>query len=459
MLNSWKKSLLLVGDILLLYGALVLTLFVRYRTWPDSNIWTQHWQSFTLLFMVWVVVLYVNGLYDLAASKNDVEFYNRLLRNLLINFGLAAAYFYLLTDRLFDIKPRAVFFLYIGIHSILFVVWRYWYNSLVQSPNFLKNVLVIGLKDEARELVREILHKPQLGYRITAIIHNRQATAEPDLPGVAIYNSGENLKHILREHKISTVVTALNPHSNPQLVQNLYESLSMRLQYFDLPDFYEKLTGKVPVTTIGHIWFLENLAEGDRGGYETLKRVSDVFLALLGLSLSIPLFPIIALLVKMDSSGPLLFRQTRVGYLSRPFVAMKFRSMVIGAEADGQPQWASFNDPRVTRVGRFLRRTRLDEIPQLWNVLRGEMSFIGPRPERPEFVKNLQTLIPFYNERHLIKPGLTGWAQINFRYGSTTGDALKKLQYDLFYIKNRSLPLDIGILLKTINIILSGLGQ
>lgn len=446
------------GDLLGFYLALYLTLLLRHQTFALGDIWHVHFFPFSLLFVVWVLVFYINGLYEIAASKNDFEFYNKLLRNILINYGIAAAYFYLLTDRLFDIKPRAVFFIFMGVYLVLFFLWRYWYNSFVQHPNLLKNTLIIGMKDEAKELIEEISKKPQLGYRIAAIMHGGYRD-DYDFPGVAMYDSSANLKKLLQEHNISTVVTALDPHGNPTLVQNLYESLAMRLQFFDLPTFYEKLTGKIPVTTIGHIWFLENLAESEKTIYETLKRLIDIALSILGLLIFLPFVPLIALVIKLDNRGSVFFRQIRNGFLGQPFEAVKFRSMIIAAEKNGEPQWAQKNDPRVTRVGKILRKIRLDEIPQLWNILKGDMSFIGPRAERPEFVKNLQSMIPFYNERHLVKPGLTGWAQINFPYGSSTGDALKKLQYDLFYIKNRSLALDISIILRTINIILTGKGQ
>jgi len=455
-LSKLKKLLLVLGDFGVLYLSLYLTLALRYRHLPGAEIWNQHFMPFTVLFLLWALTLYINGLYENATSKNDIEFYNKLLRNLLVNFALAAAYFYLLTNRLFNIKPFAVFFIYIGVSLVLVSLWRFWYNSFVQRPNLLRNVLLIGMKDEARELVLEIIRKPQLGYHIAAIVHEGYRNDE-DFPGVAFYDTGIDLKKLLREHTIQTVVTSINPHSNPELVQSLYESLALKMQFYDLPTFYEKLTGKIPVTTIGHVWFLENLAEGDKSLYELFKRITDIALAALGLVISAPFLPIFALLIQLDTKGPVFFRQVRIGLLGKPFEAIKLRSMIVGAEKNGA-QWAERNDPRVTRLGKYLRRFRFDEIPQLWNVLKGEMTFIGPRPERPEFVANLQTMIPFYNERHLVKPGLTGWAQINFQKGSTAGDALKKLQYDLFYIKNRSLPLDIGVLLKTINLILTGKG-
>lgn len=457
LLNRFKKTFLVVGDLILLYASLYLTLALRYSEIPSPEHWNLHVVPFTWLFAAWIVIYYINGLYDIAASKNDVEFYNKLLRNVLINFAVAAAYFYLLTDKLFDIKPQTVFFIFMAVYLALFSLWRFWFNSLVQRPNFLRNVLVVGMNDEARELIKEIVKKPQLGYRITTIMHDGYRD-DGEFAGVKICGSDIDIKKTLREQAVSTVLTVMDPHTNPALVQRLYETLSMKLQFFDLPSFYEKLTGKIPVTNIGYVWFLQNLAESEKGIYETLKRTVDIFVSLVGILLSLPFWPLVAAGIKMSSQGPVFFRQTRVGHLGRPFSAIKFRSMVVTAEKDGQPKWAERHDPRVTKFGRFLRSARIDEIPQLFNVLKGEMSLIGPRPERPEFVKNLQQIIPFYNERHLIKPGLTGWAQINFQYGASPGDALKKLQYDLFYIKNRSIPLDLGILLKTVNIMVSGKG-
>lgn len=455
---SLKRFTLLAGDLVLLYTALYLTLILRYQGSLTWEIWNQHFLPFTLLFFFWVAVFYINDLYEVAASKNDVEFYNKLLKNLFINFATAAVYFYLLTDKLFDIKPKAVFFVFMIIYVALFTLWRFWYNSLVQHPGFLKNVLVVGMKDEARELIEEIIKKPQLGYRISAVIHDGyQENAK--FPGVKAFNSSVNIKKILREEQISLVVTALDPRTEPELLKHLYESLSLKIQFMDLPLFYEKLTGKIPITTIGHIWFLENLAENENYLYEYGKRILDLTLSGITLLTSILFWPLIAMLVKLDSPGAIFFRQKRIGQHGKEFQVIKFRSMIVGAEEEGLAKWAQKNDPRITRIGKFLRKSRLDELPQLLNIIKGEMSIAGPRPERPEFVEKLEQEIPFYNQRHLVKPGLTGWAQINFQYGASTRDAFKKLQYDLFYIKNRSLPLDIGIILKTINIMIRGKGQ
>ncbi len=457
MLGKVKKTMLFLGDVAVLYASLYLTLLIRYRELPSSSVWMEHFLPFSVLFLAWIAVFYITGLYDITGTRNDIEFYNRVFRNLLVNYAIAGGYFYLLTDKIFEIKPQTVFFIYIGVNSILYALWRYWYNSFLARPQALKNILVIGMKDEARELVEEIFKKPQLGYRIAAIVSTQNHNGE--FPGVTVYNSSADLKKILRQHQITTVVTAIDPRGDAELVQHLFGTLSLRIQFFDLPDLYERLTGKIPVTSIGHIWFLENIAKGEKSAYEFTKRVLDVLISVLVLAVSLPFWPLVALAVKLGSQGPVFFRQTRIGFLGHPFVAMKFRSMIDGAEKNGKAEWATKNDPRVTKFGRFLRKSRVDEIPQLWNIIRGEMSLIGPRPERPEFVSNLERDIPFYNERHLVKPGLTGWAQINFQYGESTGDAFKKLQYDLFYVKNRSLPLDLGIILKTAGIMVSGKGQ
>src|SRR3989338_11463810 len=224
MLGNLKKTILFFGDLLVMYMSLYLTLLLRYREIPAQNIWEMHFLPFTVLFLVWCAVYYINGLYDIAATKNDVEFYNSVLRNLLVSFAMAAAYFYLLTDNLFHIKPQLVFFIMIGFHSIQFSLWRFWYNAFVQLPEFLKNILVIGMKDEARELVDEIFKKPQLGYRITAIVSSQMHGAE--FPGVKVYSSSADLKKILREHNIKTVVTAIDPRSDGQLVPHLFSALS-----------------------------------------------------------------------------------------------------------------------------------------------------------------------------------------------------------------------------------------
>ena len=216
--------------------------------------------------------------------------------------------------------------------------------------------------------------------------------------------------------------------------------------------------GKVPLSAIGEVWFLENLAESEKKFYENFKRIFDMFFAIIFGIISLIFYPIIAILIKIDSKGPVFYKQKRVGLNGEVFTVYKFRTMIEDAEKDGV-KWADNEDKRITKVGRFLRKTRLDELPQLLNIFFGDMSFVGPRPERVEFVETLEKQIPYYNIRHIIRPGLTGWAQVNFRYGASVEDSIEKLQYELYYIKHRCFILDISIILKTIKIVLKGSGR
>jgi len=264
----------------------------------------------------------------------------------------------------------------------------------------------------------------------------------------------DDIEQVLERHEIDQVVVGSELAADPEVGTAVLRCLDRHRRVTDQPTFVEKLLGEVPAENINAQWFL--IADFQAGsGYEAVKRAVDVLVALLGLLLSLPLALLIALAIKLDSPGPVLFRQKRVGLHGRIFTIYKFRTMQDGAEANGA-RWADPRDPRVTRIGRFLRLSRLDELPQLWNILKGDMSLVGPRPERPEFVEQLSHLIPHYRQRHLIKPGLTGWAQIHFGYGASVEDAQRKLGFDLYYLKHRSIDLDFAILIRTLGTFLLG---
>ena len=456
LVDKIKKLILVVGDITLFYFVLWLVLLIRYAGELNLHLWQIHFWPFTTMFVIWLLAFYISGLYDSKQTKNDINFYTLVIKSLLVAAIIGVIYFYAFSTRFFSIRPQLVFLLYLIIFSVLFLPWRRLYNQLTQTQIFQKNVMFIGNGKEMDQLISDLSHKPHLGYRV--VEHITLANGASSLS-----ENGNNLEQldlnkILVEKKVDTIVTSLELHKMPQIVEQFYKNLFLGISYFDFPTFYENLTGKVPVTTIGQLWFLENLSEKEKNFYEAGKRAAEIILTVIFGITGLILTPFIAIAIKLDSKGPVLFKQNRTGRQGLAFRAIKFRSMVVGAEKNGA-QWATSNDPRVTRVGKFLRKSRLDEIPQFLNILKGEMSFIGPRPERPEFVAGLKKQIPFYDERHLIKPGLTGWAQVNFKYSASTEDAMEKLQYDLYYIKNRSLFLDLGIVLKTINIILSGKGQ
>lgn len=440
-----KQTILLIGDIFTLYAALFLTLAIRYgRDWPER--WREHFAPFTILYTLSLVVFYIIGLYDIHAARNNATFFLTLGRALGVNAAIAVVFFYFIP--FFGISPKVNLFLNIFIFAAFFTIWRQIYNYFIKNPNLLKNIMVLGQCQETNELIDYIRDNPQLGYRIKKIA---------DVQDVRLLR---DLIEIIIQEKIQLVVTTINPHKDANLVRNLYQCIPLKVNVSELPGFYEKITGKIPISAIEEVWFLENLMTDQKTFLTGLKRVMDIAISLIAGLVTIILTPFIAALIKFSGSGPIFYRQKRVGQDNRIFEIVKFRTMVQDAEKDGV-RWAAAKDSRVTWAGKFLRQTRLDELPQFLNILKGEMSLVGPRPERPEFAFSADILaqIPFYQIRHSIKPGLTGWAQIKYPYGASIKDTLQKLQYDLYYIKNRSLALEIAVILKTIKIILSGGGR
>jgi exopolysaccharide biosynthesis polyprenyl glycosylphosphotransferase len=442
-----KKAILLFGDIIILYASLAITLYFRY--WPAHalNDWPQHILPFSIIYAVWLIVFHITDLYELDSAKNTLFFYSALLKAIVISAAIAVLFFYLFPS--FGISPKTNLAMDLAVVAILIYLWRQAFNRLIKSPALLNNILIIGRGKEAGQLIGHIQNNPQLGYRVKKTISEKETRMVADL-----------VETVIKEN-IQTIVTTADPRQDGVLIKNLYHCLPLKVNLFDLPKFYERLMGKIPVSVIEEVWFLENLMSGQKKIYDALKRGFDIVSAFFLGVIAVVLSPFIAIAIKIDSPGPIFYRQKRVGQDNRIFEIIKFRSMVTDAEKNGA-QWAAKNkrDPRVTRVGNILRKTRLDELPQLLNVLKGEMSFVGPRPERPEFVfgTTMQKEVPFYQVRHLVKPGLTGWAQINYEYGSSYSDTLQKLQYDFYYLKNRSFLLDLSILLKTIKVVVSRKG-
>ncbi len=458
-----KKVILLLGDIIILYAALAGALAIRYSGF-DLAIFQNHLRPFTIIFVFWILIFYIHNLYDLSIAKNNTIFYSALLRAIIINVVIAVIFFYFAPQLISTtITPKTNLFLTVLVFIVLFWLWRNLFNRFAGSTTLNINTAIIGHNPQALELAREVVKNPQLGHRIKLIIKHEEGSPEGLLEGLSLENielkTGlRDLKETLIQNKITTAIVAPEIYRSPELIQNLFECLRHKIDFINLPTFYEKIVQKIPLSAINQIWFLENISQTQKGFYESLKRLFDFFAAFVLLIASLPLWPIIALITKLESPGPVFYRQIRIGQGGQPFRLTKFRTMIKDAEKDG-PKMAQENDPRVTKFGRFLRKTRLDELPQLWNVIKGEMSFIGPRAERPEFHEELKRNVPFYQERYLIKPGLSGWAQINYGYSSSVKDNFEKIQYDLYYIKNRSFLFDLSIILKTINIILKGGGR
>jgi sugar transferase (PEP-CTERM system associated) len=336
------------------------------------------------------------------------------------------------------------------ILAISLFCWRSAYGWLVCQPFFRERVYVLGTGDRAQRLVSG-LRRPGLGIEVVGWTGN----IEGELTLEAV---GDHLAGLAKERGVHRVIVAMPNRRGTIPVQQLLNLRLAGVKVEEATSWLEKLTGRIEVEQLYPSWFI--FAEGFRFSTvnRILRRIVNFIAAFCGLVLAVPVLPLVALAVKISSKGPVFYRQERVGRGSETFYCYKFRTMRQDAEADTGATWATDDDPRITKVGKYLRLLRLDEIPQLWCVLKGDMHFVGPRPERPEFVKWLSREIPYYNLRHVVRPGITGWAQVQYKYGNTLEDAREKLQYDLFYIKNASIGLDLLIMFHTVKIVLLGRG-
>ena len=432
-----KRFGLFLLDIIAIYSALVITLLIRYGDSFNYQ-YNIHLAPFLFIFALWLFVFYITNLYDFGFLRNNLDFYSGLFRAILMASAISVIFFYLIP--IFQITPKTNLAIFTVLSSGIVIGSRTIFNKATASGSK-KPVLIVGVNNQSLELAKFIEENPQLGYELKYLM---------DLAKEGIRNTDQ----IIRQERINTVVISPETYQIPQIIDTFYRSIENHVTFRNLSSFYEQITNKVPLGAINQVWFLENLTEGSKKTYEELKRFFDlVFSFALGIIVVLSI-PLIALAIKISSPGPVFYFQKRVGQNGKNFEIIKFRTMKKDAEKETGAVWAQENDPRITWLGKLLRKTRIDELPQLWNIVKGEMSFVGPRAERPEFHDKLKREISFYEERYMIKPGLTGWAQINYRYSSSVADAAEKLQYDLYYIKNRSLILDLGIILKTINIAL-----
>ncbi|EAQ30013.1 putative glycosyltransferase [Erythrobacter sp. NAP1] len=338
-----------------------------------------------------------------------------------------------------------------GFTVLVLVADRLLLNSFLGSSAFRRRVMVLGAGDRAQRL-RKLSEKPEAGFAIVSYIAmgEPERVVEEAIPREAIHDLGRFVENL----GVSEVVLALQERRNSLPLNDLLRIKTKGVHVNDFSSFLERETGRVDLDTVNPSWliFSDGFSSG-RMFSSAVKRVFDIVASLILLFLTAPIIVVFAIIVKLDSKGPAFFRQERVGLFGQTFHLIKLRSMRVDAEKDGA-KWAEKNDSRVTRVGRFIRKVRIDELPQTWSVLKGEMSFVGPRPEVPTFVDELQEEIPFFGERHMVKPGITGWAQINYPYGASTEDSRKKLEYDLYYAKNYTPFLDFVILLQTVRVIL-----
>ena len=409
----------------------------------------------TLAFMVvGLLSLYINGLYDFGERLTVRQLTVALLRAFTLGaLALAAVFFVLPAIQ----AGRGVFLIAFVFATVAVTAWRVILRWLLNTDRFAERVLIVGTDEKAIDIARETLSRKHLGFRVVGFLDD-----DPRLQGVSLLNprvigTTAQACDLARQHGVTRVVVAALDYRGRVSMDSLLECKTSGIRVQEGSSYYEQLTGKIMVEGLRKSWLIFSDGFVVSRGVLFSKRLLDIAAASVGLILALPFMMLVAAAVKLDSPGPVFFSQERMGRGRRPFRVYKFRSMRTDAEKDG-PRWAQQEDPRVTRVGRFIRTTRLDELPQLWNVLIGDMSLVGPRPERELFVKQLLEVSPYYSQRLVVRPGLTGWAQIKAPYASSFEESIEKLKYDLYYIKNMSLFLDISILLSTARIVLLGRG-
>ncbi|MEK7515172.1 MAG: sugar transferase [Patescibacteria group bacterium] len=431
-----RRFLILCADILALSGALALTIWARYPDTFEAQ-FLLHGVPFLFIGLTWVIGLYIANLYDLTAQNTSARIASGVIQGAVLASAASVALFYLFP--FFDITPKTNLFLFITIATCLLITVRM--MVIRASAHIALRTLFIGTDVTTGEVIAALVANPYLGYTPVRL---------PD---------SVNILPEITEGAYDIIVVGPQAYTTHRVRDIFYACMGSNVRFMRLSDFAEAALGKVVLGAVNSEWVTSNIPTTSQRGYAVAKRAVDIACAItLGIPTLLAL-PFITAVIQLSSPGPILYRQVRVGKGLKPFTLLKFRSMIANAEADTGAVWAQKKDPRVTRFGRFIRKTRIDELPQLWNVLKGELSFVGPRAERPEFHGTLTDAIPFYNERYLVTPGLTGLAQILYDYGASVRDAAEKLQYDLYYIKHRSLVLDVSILLRTIALVLFGKGR
>lgn len=451
---SERRLLLIAGDVLAVIMAVVVALAVWAAVarepfdiifiWPRS-----HW--FLILIGLWIILAGANDFYELRIATSRTATFQRLV---LITLQMIVLY----VVAFFLAQPLALprlFILYYAVASFSLIALLRLLNPALSGWASKRRVLIIGTDWAAMTIIGAIARYAHHVYEIQGVI------AEPDdilneLCGVPVVGKGKDVRHLVKAQRISEVIVTSTRELSGETFQGVMDAYEDGVAIVPMPLLYERITGQVPVDHIGNNWTVVLPMDSTSlfSPYGFVKRGLDVSLSLAGMAVFLILLPLLALLIRIDSPGGIFYSQERVGLNGRIFRIYKFRSMRSDAEKQTGAVFSRPGDARVTRVGRWMRKTRLDELPQIYNILRGDMSIIGPRPERPEHVKRLTEKIPFYRTRLIVRPGLTGWAQVRYNYGSTDEDALIKLQYDLFYIRHQSLPLDLNILIRTVGKVL-----
>lgn len=446
-LSKRESLVLFLGDVVCFLVSLWLTLFLRFGLPPSFPLYYSHLVPFSILFVLWTLVFFIAGLYEKHTVILKSKLPGIILNAEIINSILAIAFFYFIPY--FGITPKTNLFIYLFVSSTVILIWRI-YGFEIFGSRHRQNAILISSGEEMRELKEEVNNNNRYNLKFISSI-DLDKTESLDF-------QEEILKRIYSEGVYVIAVDLRNEKVEP-ILPHLYNLIFSKVRFIDMHKIYEDIFDRIPLSLVKYSWFLENVSVSSKVTYDFLKRVMDVAMAAVLGVVYLAILPFAALAIWLDDGGPVFISQERVGRNSKVAKILKFRTMTVD---DGGKEEKK-NGNKITRVGGFFRKTRIDELPQLWNVLKGDLSMIGPRPELPELVKLYEKEIPYYNIRHLITPGLSGWAQLYHKnppkFDPSCDETKIKLSYDLYYIKNRSFLLDVKIALKTLKALLSRAGR
>jgi exopolysaccharide biosynthesis polyprenyl glycosylphosphotransferase len=446
-----RRSLLLAGDLL----ATTIALFFALYFWSLGNEYIQSFSQllveripwwFYLLPLIWSI--FMVELYDVRRASRRSDTLRGVGIAALVGFIFYLVLFFFLPDSL----PRRGVIGFVVAASVLTITWRFFYINVFTAPAFMRRVLVVGAGRAGCTLLGIVKGVWPPPFSLVGLIDDDESKIGSLVEGYPVLGGAEQLLTVVERENITDLIFAISGTMNPKMFQSLLQAEEMGIEVSTMPKVYEELLGRVPIFLLQSDWILRSFVDEAHTGefYAFSKRIIDLLCGIAGILIMLPLLPFIIAAILIDSGRPIFYTQIRLGFSGLPYTIIKFRTMQNDAEKDGRARLAQENDGRVTRVGRILRRTHLDELPNFINVLRGDMSMVGPRSERPELVEDLQEKIPFYRARLFVKPGLTGWAQVNYKYASSIEDTAVKLEYDLYYIKHRNLTLDFSIMLRTV---------
>ena len=460
--SSERRVILFIGDLFVSLFSLMVGLYFWGQSdwlkfsWAFLNNRPPFW--FYLLPFIWLLFLIVE-LYDTRRSSNSRD----TIRGILIATLIATAVYLIIYFASKDPNtlPRRAVAIFMGCTTLLTLGWRSLYISIFAAPQFLRRILIIGGGKAGTAMVKAIKEIKPAPFILVGIIDDDPAKAEIKIEGSPVLGNSNDLARIIEKESITDLIFAISHSMSPTLFQRMIEAEEIGVEVTTMPYVYENLLHRVPIFYLESDWLLRSFIDQSHTDsfFEIIKRLIDIFIACVGLALMGILSPFVILAMLIDDGRPIFFKQERLGRNGISYQITKFRTMRNDAEADGVPRMAIENDERVTRMGKFLRKSHIDELPQFINILKGEMSVVGPRAERPEFVELLQKKIPFYRARLFVTPGLTGWAQINQSYAATIEESGIKLEYDLYYIKQRNILLDFLIILRTISQVFGLKGQ